>query len=180
VKYLVAGCFALAFAASAQQDDSFAQRMTRMTQGLSGGTLQDFGGITCWTCHRGNTKPARMPREGWQDQLAHWPEALKLSREDARKPAGEVYRNLRVLATVPAGSIAMNMSIYGAALGVTCEHCHVPGEWASDEKAAKRTARKMLGLFTEIPAYFDTARQPSMQCYTCHQGSVKPQRQPQG
>jgi len=158
----------------------FAQRMIRMTEGLNAGTLRDLGGVTCWSCHRGSVKPARMPRAGWEDRLAHRPEAMKLSEEDAKKPASEVYGNLQLLARAPAGSIPMNMSIYAAALGVSCGHCHVPGHWESDEKPAKRTARIMLGMFSEFPKYFDASRQPSMQCYTCHQGSVKPQRMPAG
>src|ERR1700722_16158814 len=52
----------------------FARRMIHMTEGLSAGSLRNVGGITCWTCHRGNIKPARMPRTGWQDILAAWPE----------------------------------------------------------------------------------------------------------
>lgn len=163
-------------AGAAAQDDDFAARMARMTTGLNEGPLHDLGGVTCFSCHRGNTKPARMPRAAWEDVLAHWPESLKLSADDAKKPAGEIYRNLKFLNKAPAGSLAMNMSIYSAALGVSCDHCHVAGHWESDDKAAKRTARVMLAMFSEFPKYFDAARQPSMQCYTCHQGAVKPLR----
>jgi len=70
----------------------------------------------------------------------------------------------------------MAMSIFAAALGVGCEHCHVLGRWDSDEKPAKVTARLMLEMFNEIPRYFDESQQPIMQCYTCHQGSPKPER----
>jgi hypothetical protein len=160
--------------------DDMAARMSRMTAGLNEGPLHDFGGVTCWSCHRGNEKPTRMPRAGWEERLKNWPESLKLSEDDAKKPAGEVYRNLKILNKAPAGSLAMNMSIYASALGVSCDHCHVPGRWESGEKAAKNTARLMLGMFSEFPKYFDAARQPSMQCYSCHQGAVKPQREPAG
>jgi hypothetical protein len=158
----------------------FAGRMIKMTEGLSAGTLRNLGGITCWTCHRGNMKPARMPRASWEDLLAKWPEALKLSPADAKKPRREVYKNIRSTPDAPAGSLPMAMSIFAAALGVGCEHCHVAGRWDSDEKPAKVTARLMLGMFDEIPHYFDDSRQPVMQCYTCHQGSPKPERQPNG
>ena len=47
---------------------SFSLRMLQMTQGLSAGILKDLGGITCWTCHRGNVKPLRMPRASWEDR----------------------------------------------------------------------------------------------------------------
>jgi hypothetical protein len=157
---------------------AFASRMMKMAQGLSSGTLRDLGGVTCWTCHRGQVKPARMPRASWEDRLSKWPDALKLSAEDAKKPAREVYRNVPSMANAPAGGFAMTMSVFAAALGVSCDHCHVPGHWESDEKPAKQTARRMLRLFSEIPEYFESSRQPNMQCYTCHQGSAKPQRQP--
>ncbi|HLY19633.1 MAG TPA: photosynthetic reaction center cytochrome c subunit family protein [Bryobacteraceae bacterium] len=80
-----------------------------------------------------------------------------MSEADTKKPAKDVYRNIRVLNDTPAGSIPMTMSVFAAALGVSCEYCHVPGHWESDEKPAKSTARIMLGLFREIPAYFDSS-----------------------
>lgn len=159
---------------------ALAGRMTKMTDGLSAGTLRNLGGVTCWTCHRGNVKPARMPRASWQDWLAKWPEALKLSAEDAARPRREVYKNIQSTPNAPAGSLAMAMSIFAGALGVDCDHCHVPGHWESDEKPAKTTARFMLRMFDEIPHYFEESHQPMMQCFTCHQGSPKPERQPSG
>lgn len=151
-----------------------AARMIRMTEGLSAGTLKAFGGVTCWTCHRGSEKPARMPRAGWEDHLAHWPANLKLRDEEAKKPAQVVFQNIQALKDSPAGSLPMTMSVFAAALGVGCDYCHVPGQWESDAKTKKQTARLMLGLFSEIPKYFDGAKTPSLQCFTCHQGSPKP------
>src|SRR5450432_3964154 len=112
------------------------QAMMKMTEGLSAGTLRNLGGISCWTCHRGKVKPARMPRTSWEDLLAKWPEALKLSPADAKKPRRKVYKNIRSTPDDPAGSLPMAMSIFAAALGVGCEHCHVAGRWDSDEKPA--------------------------------------------
>lgn len=157
---------------------TFTERMQKMTEGLSGGTLRDLGGITCWTCHRGNVKPARMPQASWEALLVKWPEELKVRPEDAKKSRRQVYKNIKSAPDAPAGSLPMEMSIFAAALGVGCEHCHVRGRWDSDEKPAKVTARLMLEMFNEIPRYFEQSRQPSMQCYTCHQGSPKPERHP--
>jgi len=157
---------------------AFAGRMMKMVQGLNAGTLRDLGGVSCWTCHRGKVKPERMPRASWQDRLDKWPEALKLSAEEAKKPAREVYRNVQSMPNSPAGGLAMTMSVFAGALGVSCDYCHVPGHWDSDDKPAKRTARLMLRLFDEIPPYFEKSRQLSMQCYTCHQGSPKPEHVP--
>jgi hypothetical protein len=157
---------------------AFTLRMTKMQDGLNAGTLRDFGGVTCWTCHRGSAKPARMPRASWQDRLANWPESLKLGDADAGKPAEEVYRNIQSLKGSSASGVAMTMSVFAGALGVSCDYCHIEGQWDSDAKPTKKTARTMLGLFAEIPNYFESSRQPSMQCYTCHQGAPKPQRRP--
>jgi hypothetical protein len=157
---------------------AFTIRMSKMQDGLNAGTLRDFGGITCWTCHRGNAKPARMPRSGWEDRLANWPAKLKLADADAKRPAEEVYRNIQSLKGSAAGGLAMTMSVFAAALDVSCEYCHVADHWDSDAKAPKKTARRMLSLFPEVATYFETSRQPRMQCYTCHQGSPKPQRVP--
>jgi Photosynthetic reaction centre cytochrome C subunit len=169
-------------AGSWTQDDkpqfAFTVRMTKMQDGLNAGTLRDLGGVTCWSCHRGNAKPARMPRASWEDRLAKWPGALKLEDGDARQPVEEVYRNIQSLKGSNAGGLAMTMSVFSAALGVSCDYCHTEGHWDSDAKPAKKMARRMLALFTEIPHYFESSRQPSMQCYTCHQGSPKPQRRP--
>jgi hypothetical protein len=70
------------------------------------------------------------------------------------------------------------MSVFAAALGVGCDHCHVPWRWESDEKPTKVTARLMMAIFDEIPRYFEDSRQPVTQCYMCHQGSPKPERHP--
>ena len=35
---------------------------------------------------------------------------------------------------------------YSRALGVSCMHCHVEQDFASDEKRPKRAAREMAGI----------------------------------
>lgn len=134
----------------------FAQRMMRMVEGLNAGKLKDLGGITCWTCHRGNPKPARLPREKWET----------IKAEHASVFVG------------PRAERALSMSVYAASLGVGCEHCHEVGIWGDDGKAPKGLTFKMLSLFEEIPTYFEAARTPNLQCFLCHQGKVKPERQP--
>jgi hypothetical protein len=158
---------------------AFTIRMSKMQDGLNAGPLRDFGGgLTCWTCHRGSAKPARMPRAGWETRLANWPEPLKLAEADAKKPAEEVYKNIQSLKGSAAGGLAMTMSVFAAALDVGCDYCHVAGHWESDEKQPKKTARIMLTLFPEVNRFFDAGRKPNMQCYTCHHGMAKPQRVP--
>lgn len=155
-----------------------AQRMVRMRDGLSRGTLQPLGGVTCWTCHRGKAKPARVPRSSWMDIVQKWP-GPAMDEATLAKPAKEVFRNLQVLdGDSPASLIRMSMSIYSASLGVACDHCHVPGKWDADDKPAKQTARTMLRMFGELPGFFVKDASPTFQCFTCHQGAAKPQRSP--
>src|SRR5215210_1063548 len=55
-----------------------------------------------------------------------------------RLPASQVFSNVRYLAAVPAGQFLSIMSGgYARALGVTCEHCHDTGDFASDAKRPK-------------------------------------------
>ena len=132
---------------------AFAQRMSRMVEGLNRGPLRDLGDITCWTCHRGRVTPARLPREQWEGlQRAHAAD----------------------FASAPDSALAM--SVYAASLGVACTHCHEDGDWAAATRPAHAMVARMLPIFDEIPKYFESSRQPRTQCYMCHQGQTTPQR----
>ena len=134
----------------------FAQRMMRMVDGLSVGKLREQGGITCWTCHRGRTRPARLPPGKW--------EALKAEHAD--------------VFVGPRAERAQSMSTYAASLGDGCEHCHVNGIWGDDSKPQKGLTFKMISLFEEFPTYFETTRMPQLECFLCHKGKVKPEKAP--
>ena len=131
----------------------FAQRMRRMVDGLNAGPMKDLGAISCWTCHRGRSMPARLPRAAWEGvQTAH-------AADFASRPEK-----------------ALAMSVYSASLGVTCAHCHDAGNWTSAGTAAHGMVARMLPIFDEIPRHFDKAiRVPQTQCYMCHQGNTKPE-----
>ena len=133
----------------------FAQRMNRMVTALNAGPLKGVEAITCWTCHRGQSRPARLPRPLWEGiQAAH-------AADFASKP-----------------DRALAMSVYAASLGVECTHCHEPGNWTSAVKPAHAMVEKMLPIFDEIPKHFDQSRRPTTQCYMCHQGILTPERRP--
>ena len=133
----------------------FAQRMMRMINGINTGPLNGIEPITCWTCHRGQTRPARLPRPLWEGmQSAH-------TADFTSKP-----------------DRALAMSVYSASLGVECSHCHEAGNWAATTKPAHAMVEKMLPIFDEIPKHFDESRRPTTQCYMCHQGRRIPERQP--
>ena len=132
----------------------FAQRMNRMVSALNAGPLKDFGGITCWTCHRGRTAPPRLPRESWEQIRAD---------------------HIAEFADRPNRAIAM--SVYAASLGVDCTHCHETDR-TLNIKAPKAIVPKMNAIFEEIPKHLDDKRRPVTQCFMCHQGKIKPERIP--
>jgi hypothetical protein len=132
----------------------FARRMQRMVAGLNDGPLKTLGGITCWSCHRGHTAPARLPREDWES----------IAAAHASEFAGR-------------DNLSLAMSVYSASLGVACSHCHVDGDWTAGTKRAHQTVALMATIFDLIPTYFDSSvRAPRTQCYMCHQGHVKVER----
>ena len=111
-------------------------------------------------------------------------EMIKALGDKAKKPAGEVFRNVQLLKDVPADRFLRIMDMgYSQSLGVTCDHCHVEDRWEADEKRPKRAAREMilmtrginetLGKLTEI----DSSGDASVNCTTCHRGYVKPATQ---
>ncbi|HEX5758094.1 MAG TPA: c-type cytochrome [Thermoanaerobaculia bacterium] len=97
------------------------------------------------------------------------------------EPAGSVFKNVQVLGAVPAGRLLGIMKIgYAGSLGVTCTHCHVAGDWGSDDNAHKRIARQMSLMTRELnektlPAIPELAgKEPRVNCTTCHRGQEKP------
>ena len=132
----------------------FAQRMNRMLAALNAGPMKEVGEISCWTCHRGRSIPGRLPRDAWE----------KIRVEHAGEFEGRPNR-------------AIAMSVYAASLGVDCSHCHDPDR-TLNTRAPKAMVAKMLPIFEEIPKHFDKARTPTTQCFMCHQGTTKPERQP--
>jgi Photosynthetic reaction centre cytochrome C subunit len=135
----------------------FAQRMERMVRGLNDGPLRQLGGVTCWSCHRGRSVPARLPRAEWES----------IATTHAADFAGA------------RDGLDLTMSVYAASLGVACSHCHVAGDWTDASKPARQTVKVMSTIFDLIPTYFDSAvRAPRTQCYMCHQGHVIVERTP--
>jgi hypothetical protein len=96
------------------------------------------------------------------------------------EPAGEVFENVELLGRIPAGRLVRIMDIgFARSLGVACDHCHVRGDWASDEKREKGVAREMWRLVGRLngellPAIEGIGERPTVNCTTCHRGQVEP------
>lgn len=100
-------------------------------------------------------------------------------------------RNLKMLpADMPLAAVRDTMRVWARALGVRCSHCHVaregaPGtppqtDYASDEKAEKELARRMMRMVQVINRqHLDSLpwrSEPEVQvtCETCHRGLAEP------
>ncbi|MGE0814412.1 MAG: c-type cytochrome [Vicinamibacterales bacterium] len=110
--------------------------------------------------------------------------AIPARAQPARRP--RPLENIRVLKGWDGERVRAEMQRMADALGVQCSHCHVQGNFASDEKREKRTARRMIEMTMGLNAeYFDgastrpdTSPLGRVTCYTCHQGEPTPKLSP--
>jgi photosynthetic reaction center cytochrome c subunit len=70
------------------------------------------------------------------------------------------------------------MRSFTQALGVQCSFCHVQGDFSSDQKETKKTARMMLKMVRKINADNWTDGKRHVACYTCHRGAEMPLTEP--
>ena len=95
--------------------------------------------------------------------------------EQTGQTAGQHYKNIQVLKDIPADQLPNAMQYVAASLGVQCNFCHVQGQFESDEKPMKATARKMMRMVNSInAANYDI----TVSCATCHHGRNEPERTP--
>lgn len=95
-----------------------------------------------------------------------------------QQPAETVFANIQILKGMPAIRVLRVMEqAFVPNLGVTCQHCHVEGNWASDDKAPKKTTRGMWTLRAKTQDEVRAATGNAgvvVTCYTCHKGQPKP------
>ncbi len=129
----------------------------------------------------GAAPPAARPKPKFDEAKA----LADLHKEIAGKenePAGKVFMDIDLMAGVTAGQLLTIMETgYSRPLGVTCTHCHIPGEWQSNEKKEKEAARGMIQMTAKINNELlpkvkglDTDHRPEVNCTTCHRGQVRP------
>lgn len=100
-------------------------------------------------------------------------------RGQEKTAVDSVFRNLKVLKGFPAENLVTAMERWSEALGVSCGHCHVPGDWAADGKPEKDVARQMVGMSQLVIADLRKVsglknEEPLVNCYSCHRGEKKP------
>ena len=109
---------------------------------------------------------------------------LALAAQDTRQARPN--ENVKVLTELEGQPLRQEMQRISAALGVKCDYCHVQGNPASDEKAKKRVARRMLEMTKAINAQNFAKHQVKegesvlgrVTCFTCHRGEEEPKNAP--
>jgi Photosynthetic reaction centre cytochrome C subunit len=99
------------------------------------------------------------------------------------EPAGQVFKNVKLLKDMPAGKFidAMNTD-YGKAIGRSCNFCHLASDYSSDERKEKQTARLMIAMedsLNNAAEYLPQLKNrrgtwPHIECVTCHRGLNEP------
>ncbi len=90
--------------------------------------------------------------------------------EQKKTPAHAAPKNLKLL---KPEEVRPMMGAFRVALGAQCTTCHVQGDFASDEKPEKQTARMMIAMTRDINSKFSDGEQ-HVSCYTCHRGEEHP------
>src|SRR5262245_16435928 len=90
--------------------------------------------------------------------------------QEGQKKGPPAPKNLKLL---QPGELRTFMPAFAKGLGVKCDHCHVQGDFASDDKPQKETARKMIVMTRDINKNFEDAKM-HVTCYTCHRGALEP------
>ena len=99
----------------------------------------------------------------------------------ASQPAESVFKNMKVVKGRTAEQVLQMMNFgFGRSLGVRCQHCHVLGHWADEDKPTKQVARDMMMMTGRIndellPAIKNLkSEKPGVNCGTCHRGTARP------
>jgi hypothetical protein len=97
------------------------------------------------------TEAGRKEKQSTFDQAAALEALRKQIAGSESKPAEDVFKNIQSMKGIPAGRLLRVMEMgYAKSLGVSCEHCHVPNTWESDDVPTKQIAREMSQLVRTI------------------------------
>lgn len=168
------------FASDEKDEKRTARKMLLMSQRLNAEFFHGRLGLSCYTCHRGEEHPESEP-EGLKEKLAAMslPSGLPEIPPEAKR-ADEVYKNLQLLGGLPPKLLVPVMQQVSLSLGQRCDACHVAGDWASDEKKEKKTARHMIAMVESANAelFGQIHDDDAVTCWTCHRGEEHPVKRP--
>jgi hypothetical protein len=107
-----------------------------------------------------------------------------LSPVSAQAPKPEIVEspNVKVLTGLYAQQFQEEMNLIVQGLGVTCNTCHVPRNFAAEDKPIKQKARQMLEMTKALNKQYFPDYKPKegesvlgrVTCYTCHKGDQIP------
>lgn len=110
--------------------------------------------------------------------------AVSVRAQDPAHPAVGIVDtpSVKVLRGLTVPEFEAEMQLMNQALGVSCGHCHVRGNFASDDNPRKATARRMLEMTRTVNQQFFAGFTPregesrlgKVTCFTCHQGEERP------
>jgi hypothetical protein len=102
----------------------------------------------------------------------------------AQAPAPQLVEgpNIKVLTGLYAQPFQEEMNLMVQALGVSCNTCHVRGNFASEDKPIKHKARQMLEMTRALNKQYFPDYKPKegesvlgrVTCFTCHKGETTP------
>jgi hypothetical protein len=111
---------------------------------------------------------------------------MMLAAQDPSRPqVGMVDTpTVKVLRGYTVPQFEAEMQLMNQALGVACGHCHVRGNFASEDNPRKAVARRMIEMTQAINKQFfadykgteEESRLGRVTCFTCHQGTEKPKK----
>lgn len=114
-------------------------------------------------------------------------EVMKSIAGKEQMPAESVFKDIQILKGRVAGDVPRVMNYgFGRSIGASCYHFHAKNDWAKDEKKQKRIAREMYKMVLAIntdyiskieglgdaPPGAQPERGPTVNCSTCHRGSI--------
>jgi hypothetical protein len=103
---------------------------------------------------------------------------LALSAQQKGAPPMIFPTNLRVLKVSTNQEVQQIMRTFTVGLGVQCIHCHVQGNFASDDNPKKAIARRMITMTQQLNGNFSEGKL-RVSCYTCHRGEPEPKTAPE-
>lgn len=100
------------------------------------------------------------------------------AQQQPPQAASPELKNVQVLKGMSRGELIRAMQFMSASLGANCHLCHVfnangVGDFASDDKDEKKTARGMIKLVMDINEKYFRGN-TVVSCNSCHRGSTEP------
>ena len=96
--------------------------------------------------------------------------SVATAQGEAETPGGDAPpKNVQIYKGKTVKEIQVIMKTFTIGLGVKCSYCHAK-DYASDEKAEKKTAREMIRMLDEMNEKYSMLEKKGT-CFMCHRGN---------